>query len=572
MDSKKIPEKRAKNITVSLSKNSLPIELCSKVLEATSKNNYKLNHQAWIKDDKNIIKGYLQFSIAIGYTTKKFKDCISSLFDLTNTEELIIETSNPNDIIKEMLKMNTETLQQQGTNILNHFDKTNKSSSGDKSPRLLKNIQDGNITSLEQIKQITIDEGLSDVSYMRAKKYYQDEIRESLENKRKQSFEQWKEIEETKIFGESWYKVCIWCNMVIRKDVVHRKKHLWLYGPSNMGKSTRFLNELKKRLNTWEILKDKIQNNPYISGRYDLIYADEYNKPYKDVSFLQEITNPQQSGIEGMKIRQPGGTTHEKTDFPPVIIISNCKISELYKGLDETLLKTLQERFYEIYIDQRGNPFNISDEDNKSQKLMDEKMNSSINSEFTTPNIKVFDIVTQDKIINRKRKVNEHLENESNNESRKKSNHSISENITNVSKSNEVDLTVSEEEIDYFQKELLKNISKEEECRKIFEDKFGLPFKKIRHPDIVNPDTGELLELDGYNEYLKLAFEYQGFQHYYYPNKYHKSQKEFDDQVKRDQYKVQRCKELGITLIVISYKHKRHLNNFITEELKSFEP
>lgn len=54
----------------------------------------------------------------------------------------------------------------------------------------------------------------------------------------------------------------------------------------------------------------------------------------------------------------------------------------------------------------------------------------------------------------------------------------------------------------------------EKECRDIFESLLGVKFKKTRPDFLKNELTGRNLELDGYNEYLKLAFEYDGAQHF----------------------------------------------------------
>lgn len=93
----------------------------------------------------------------------------------------------------------------------------------------------------------------------------------------------------------------------------------------------------------------------------------------------------------------------------------------------------------------------------------------------------------------------------------------------------------------------------EEKCRKIIEEKLGVKFVSSRPSFLKNPETGRCLELDLYNENLKLAFEVQGIQHYQFPNIYHKTEKDFIEQIRRDRYKKEVCKILNITLITIPY-------------------
>ena len=90
-------------------------------------------------------------------------------------------------------------------------------------------------------------------------------------------------------------------------------------------------------------------------------------------------------------------------------------------------------------------------------------------------------------------------------------------------------------------------------CREFMQRYYGKIFKQIRPDFLKNPLTNRNLELDGYNAELSLAFEYNGVQHYEYPNIFHKTKKEFEQQLSRDNYKRRVCDRVGIYLINIPY-------------------
>lgn len=90
--------------------------------------------------------------------------------------------------------------------------------------------------------------------------------------------------------------------------------------------------------------------------------------------------------------------------------------------------------------------------------------------------------------------------------------------------------------------------------QKVVEEMFGVKFHSIFHKDIRNPETNQPLQLDLYNEQLKLAFECNGEQHYHYVPFFHrKGIEDFYAQARRDRYKVDACDRLGIYLITIPY-------------------
>jgi hypothetical protein len=110
----------------------------------------------------------------------------------------------------------------------------------------------------------------------------------------------------------------------------------------------------------------------------------------------------------------------------------------------------------------------------------------------------------------------------------------------------------------------------ENRCRDIFEGIFEKEFPSIRPDWLKNPATGENLELDGYCDALKLAFEYDGGQHSKYTPYFHrKGPQEFVYQVKKDNYKTLMCKKKGIKLIRIpSFVPFMDLERYIRSRLK----
>ena len=92
----------------------------------------------------------------------------------------------------------------------------------------------------------------------------------------------------------------------------------------------------------------------------------------------------------------------------------------------------------------------------------------------------------------------------------------------------------------------------EEECREIFQEITGKKFKKCRPDFLVNPETGCKLELDGFNEESKIAFEYDGEQHFSHIP-YFMNIVTFQTLQKNDKIKDELCKQYDIKLIRIPY-------------------
>lgn len=105
----------------------------------------------------------------------------------------------------------------------------------------------------------------------------------------------------------------------------------------------------------------------------------------------------------------------------------------------------------------------------------------------------------------------------------------------------------------------------QERTRIIFQTQFNKPFPSIRPDWLKNPATGRNLELDGYCEDLKLAFEYQGRQHTSDDTEFGS---DYTSQLERDQYKVQTCRDHGITLVLINQPRSYEIDKFLKSVAK----
>jgi len=110
----------------------------------------------------------------------------------------------------------------------------------------------------------------------------------------------------------------------------------------------------------------------------------------------------------------------------------------------------------------------------------------------------------------------------------------------------------------------------ENEFREVIEKYFNAKFPKVRPRWLKNPQTNYCLELDGYNEELKIAFEYQGEQHFkVVGNNYFGDKEELVKRQKYDLIKKELCKEKNIILLCPTYElDKSEYKQFIKYHIK----
>ena len=111
----------------------------------------------------------------------------------------------------------------------------------------------------------------------------------------------------------------------------------------------------------------------------------------------------------------------------------------------------------------------------------------------------------------------------------------------------------------------------EAECRRVLQKLFNKPFRNSRPDFLRNPVTGGNfnLELDCYDESLKLAVEYNGIQHYKYIPYFHKNKEAFRNQCYRDELKRRMCRDNKVNLIEVpNTVDVNDIEKFLIKKLK----
>ncbi len=96
-----------------------------------------------------------------------------------------------------------------------------------------------------------------------------------------------------------------------------------------------------------------------------------------------------------------------------------------------------------------------------------------------------------------------------------------------------------------------KPTKSEEIARETLRQIFGFKFPKVR-PDWLRNSRGYKMELDGFSEELKIAFEYQGIQHFKSTTLFNT---DLSTRIEDDKRKVELCQQHNIRLLILTYEH-----------------
>ncbi len=106
-------------------------------------------------------------------------------------------------------------------------------------------------------------------------------------------------------------------------------------------------------------------------------------------------------------------------------------------------------------------------------------------------------------------------------------------------------------------------------CKRMLEEILNVKFTRHKTFLWLVSMKGYPLHLDGYNDSLNLAFEYNGVQHYEYIPYFHSSLREFEILKLNDKLKIDQCRLYGKKLIVIPYWIKfSEMENYLKSQLE----
>lgn len=90
--------------------------------------------------------------------------------------------------------------------------------------------------------------------------------------------------------------------------------------------------------------------------------------------------------------------------------------------------------------------------------------------------------------------------------------------------------------------------------QQIVEKITGATFQRSVRPDwLLDSQSNNRLELDLYNEELRIGICHYGSHHYRYTHLFHRTIEDFHDLVRRDEERMERCQENGVLLIIVPY-------------------
>lgn len=122
-----------------------------------------------------------------------------------------------------------------------------------------------------------------------------------------------------------------------------RQKHLWIWGPRMMGKST-LANALAEAFRVYSVPTEEFYDL-YEDGKVDVVIFEEFHSG-KPITWMNQF-------LDGalMTLRQKGKQTLKARNVPS-IVLSNLSPFDCYKNMETIIREAFVSRFVEVHVSQ----------------------------------------------------------------------------------------------------------------------------------------------------------------------------------------------------------------------------
>lgn len=140
-------------------------------------------------------------------------------------------------------------------------------------------------------------------------------------------------------------EIAQWLNGNLFRDRQMRQKQLYVYGPTNTGKTTLLL-WLRQFCSIYILPTAEDFYCNYDDLSYDLVCIDEF-RSQKTITWLNEFL-----GGAPMMLKQKGKPAYQKMKNLPCILCSNYSLRECYPNVPDDKFETISNRLLQIELTQ----------------------------------------------------------------------------------------------------------------------------------------------------------------------------------------------------------------------------
>lgn len=146
---------------------------------------------------------------------------------------------------------------------------------------------------------------------------------------------------------DAWRMIALWLNKNTKLPREHRQKQLYVWGDTGLGK-TLLAKWLEQFFHIYYMPHSKWLEH-YDDVNHNMVVCDEFNGGCNTIAFINEFTQGTPMALE---IK---GSTLFKTNNPPIIFLSNRRLTDWYKvDTDPSVIAALKARFVQVQVTQQA--------------------------------------------------------------------------------------------------------------------------------------------------------------------------------------------------------------------------